>query len=321
MSFTFRPGVRENVGLLIGLVGPSGGGKTYTAMELASGIAGDKPFAVIDTEARRALHYADRFRFDHGDLKPPFRPDAYTEAIKQADADGYPVIVVDSISHAHDGDGGLLDWHEEELERMAGDDWKKRERCTQAAWIKPKASHKRMVQRFLQVRAHLILCLRAEEKTKMLKNDKGKVVPTNIGFQPICEKKLPFELTVSVMLLPDNPGFPIPIKLQEQHRELFLPDRLVTARSGMLINKWAAGGEPAKLEDVLSAIRGAEDIESLKEVGADLAGKQLRPDETKQAREAYKDRMGELRPAESPCAAPDCDKPAVGDTFKCEVHQ
>lgn len=321
MSFTFRPGVRENVGLLIGLVGPSGGGKTYTAMELASGIAGDKPFAVIDTEARRALHYADRFRFDHGDLKPPFRPDAYTEAIKQADADGYPVIVVDSISHAHDGDGGLLDWHEEELQRMAGDDYKKRERCTQAAWIKPKASHKRMVQRFLQVRAHLILCLRAEEKTKMLKNDAGKFVPTNIGFQPICEKKLPYELTVSVMLLPDNPGFPIQIKLQEQHRELFLPDRLVTARSGALINKWAAGGEPAKLEDVIDSIHDAEDLESLKKVGADLVGKRLGPDETKRARQVYRDRLDELRQTDSPCAAPDCDKPAVGDTFKCETHQ
>jgi dephospho-CoA kinase len=66
MSFSFRPGVRENVGLLIGLAGGTGSGKTYSAMELAAGISGDKPFAVIDSEARRALHYADRFRFDQG---------------------------------------------------------------------------------------------------------------------------------------------------------------------------------------------------------------------------------------------------------------
>lgn len=51
MTFTFRPATRENVGLLIGLIGPSGSGKTYSAMRLAAGIAGDKPFAVIDTEA------------------------------------------------------------------------------------------------------------------------------------------------------------------------------------------------------------------------------------------------------------------------------
>ena len=83
MTFTFRPAARENVGLLIGLSGSSGSGKTYTAMRLAHGIAGDAPFAVIDTEAGRAKHYADQFRFDHGDLKPPFRPDAYAEALRE----------------------------------------------------------------------------------------------------------------------------------------------------------------------------------------------------------------------------------------------
>ena len=81
----FRPAVREEVGLLIGLAGPSGSGKTFSAMRLASGIVGQgKKFAVIDTEARRALHYADRFQFDYMDMKPPFRPEAYTDAIKAA---------------------------------------------------------------------------------------------------------------------------------------------------------------------------------------------------------------------------------------------
>lgn len=94
--FQFKPAVRESVGLIIGLAGPSGSGKTYSAMRLASGISGDKPFAVIDTEGGRAKHYADQFKFDHGDLMPPFRPQAYAEAIHAADAAGYPVIVVDS---------------------------------------------------------------------------------------------------------------------------------------------------------------------------------------------------------------------------------
>ncbi len=321
MSFTFRPGVRENVGLLIGLIGPTGSGKTYTAMELAQGIANGKRFAVIDTEARRALHYADRFDFDHGDLKPPFRPDAYTEAIQQADADGYPVIVVDSMSHAHDGDGGILDWHEEELQRMAGDDYAKRERSSQRAWVKPKTSHKRMVQKLLQVRAHLIICLRAEEKTKMIKNDRGKMEPTNIGFQPICEKKLPYELTASLLLLPDRPGFPTPLKLQEQHRELFLPDRAITRRSGELIREWASGGTAARIKDVLEAISGAKDLDALQKIGAELAAKTLSPSDTREARDVYRARLEELRPRVDICAAPDCDRDAVGSTFKCEAHQ
>src|SRR3990167_5243799 len=157
MAFLFKHATRENVGLLIGLIGASGSGKTYTAMRLASGICGDKPFCVIDTEAGRAKHYADQFNFDHGDLKPPFRPDAYADAIKAADEAGYPVIVVDSASHEHAGEGGILDMHEAELDRLAGDDWQKRERVKMAAWIKPKTEHKQFVQRLLQIRAHIIL--------------------------------------------------------------------------------------------------------------------------------------------------------------------
>jgi dephospho-CoA kinase len=157
MPFEFRPAKRENVPLLIGLAGGTGSGKTYTALRLAKGIAGDVPFALIDTETGRAKAYADQFRFDHGDLSAPFRPDRYLEAITAADKAGYPVIVVDSMSHEHAGDGGLLDWHDEILDKRAGDDWKKREALTMLAWVEPKGSHKRMVQRLLQLRAHVIL--------------------------------------------------------------------------------------------------------------------------------------------------------------------
>lgn len=299
MTFSFKPAKRENVGLLIGLVGPTGSGKTYTAMELASGIAGDRPFAVIDTEARRALHYADRFKFDHGELAAPFRPDAYTDAIKTADEAGYPAIVVDSASHSHAGEGGLLDWHEEELQRMAKDDWAKRERVKMAAWIKPKMSHKRMVQRLLQVRAHLILCFRAEEKIKMAKV-KGKTEIVNAGWQPICEKNLPYEMTCSLLFSDERPGFPIPIKLQEQHRELFPPDRAITRRSGEHIRDWAAGGVAATIADVLDEINGANDTASLQEIGAGLAGRAMSPDDTTAARHAYRARLEALRELAKP---------------------
>lgn len=251
MTFEFRPAVRENVGLLIGLAGGTGSGKTFSAMRLAAGIAGDKRFCVIDTEAGRAKHYADKFRFDHGDLAPPFFPDRYAEAIKAADAAHYPVIVVDSASHEHAGDGGLLDMQEQELQRMAGTDWQKREACKMAAWVKPKGAHKKMVSKLLQVRAHLILCFRAEEKVEMRKDDKGKMVimpkqsrTGKDGWIPICEKNLPFEMTCSFLLLADRPGFPNPIKLEEQHRSLFPLDRPISEETGKGLAAWASGGAP-----------------------------------------------------------------------------
>lgn len=254
MSFQFKPAIRESVGLLIGLAGGTGSGKTFTAMRLAAGISGDKPFAVIDTEAGRAKHYADQFKFDHGDLSPPFTPERYAEAILAADAAKYPCIVVDSCTHEWSGEGGVLEMQEAELDRMAGDDWKKREACKMAAWIKPKMQHKKMVQRLLQVRAHLILCFRAEEKIEMIREDgKMKIVPkittTGLdGWVPICEKNLPYELTVSFLLLATAPGVPQPIKLQEQHKGMFTAGVPITEDSGRKVASWAAGGKPRSVD-------------------------------------------------------------------------
>lgn len=311
MSTSFKPAKRENVGLLIGLAGPSGSGKTYSAMEVASGLAGEKPFAFVDTESRRGLHYADRYKFDHAELNPPFRPMAYADKILEADRLGYPVIVVDSMSHEHAGDGGLLDWHEEELDRMAKDDWKKREACNMAAWIKPKMEHKQFVQKLLQIKAHLILCFRAEEKVEMSRVDgKLKIVPKETitgldGYVPICEKNLPYELTASFLLKPSHPGYPNAIKLQEQHRAMFPLDKPIGRATGEAIARWAAGvGVPAlrpeqsaELRLGLELIARAESMEDLKKTGPALAA--LNESEKEIAKTAYAAKGGELKAKES----------------------
>jgi hypothetical protein len=243
VTHEFRRAVRENVNLLIGLAGGTGSGKTYSAFRLAAGIAGDKLFAVIDTENRRALHYADEFKFDHNEMRAPFSPEAYADSIKAADDKGYPVIVVDSMSHEHAGEGGLLDMHDAEFARMGG-----RQEANVAAWIKPKGEHKKLVNRLLQVRAHLILCFRAEEKIEMVRGQDGKmqVIPKRSrtgkdGWIPVCEKNLPYELTASFLLIGDKPGYPNPIKLEAQHRQLFPLDKPINEESGKAIAAWAHG--------------------------------------------------------------------------------
>ena len=98
MNYTFRPAVSEPMGLILSLAGPSGSGKTLSAMKIARGISGDKRFAVIDTENRRSRHYLksnhfpDGFEFDVLDLVPPFRPSKYSDAVKAAIEQNYPVI-------------------------------------------------------------------------------------------------------------------------------------------------------------------------------------------------------------------------------------
>lgn len=243
MTFAFTPAVRRNTHILLALAGASGSGKTYSALEIATGLAGaNGKIAVIDTEAGRALHYADRFKFDHCDLGPPFTPQRYREAIEAAEKAGYAVVVVDSFSHEHAGEGGLLEMAEAEL--------LKPNIRSPANWAAPKAAHKRLMNRLLQCRAHIILCLRAEEKIRIEKmtderTGRERTVVVQAGWQAITEKTVMFEMVVSFVMSPEHPGVPIEGsgKIQDQHRFAFPTGKQVTREAGKLLADWAAGGE------------------------------------------------------------------------------
>lgn len=251
MSVSFRPGKREQVGVLVAVAGASGAGKSYSLLRLATGLADGHPFAVLDTEARRALHYADQFKFDHADLGAPFSPGHYLEAIIAAEAAGYPVIVVDSFSHSWAGEGGCLDMQEAELDRMAGNDWKKREAVKIAAWVRPKGEYRKLIAKLLQVRAHVLFGLRAESKIEVVRVDGKMVVQPKrvLGWSsewiPVTEKSFMFEMTASFVLSPDRPGYPIPMKLQEQHKAMFPLDEPISEASGQRLAAWAKGGTTA----------------------------------------------------------------------------
>lgn len=244
MSFEIRPFVRENEHVLIALAGPSGGGKTKSAIRLARGLAEGGKIGLIDTEMGRARHYADGdTAIVYGRLSPPFTPDAYMEAVAQVSKAGAAVIIVDSMSHEWQGEGGVLEWQEAELDRMAGKDWDKRERVKFAAWIKPKTSHKKMMGRFLQCPAHLIFCLRSEEKVKPGKDPQtGKSIVIQLGWVPLCEKNFMYEMTASFILSDTKDHIPTPIKLQDQHRPMFPLDRPISEDCGISLAKWARGG-------------------------------------------------------------------------------
>ena len=183
-TFDDKPAARESVPLLIGLMGPSGGGKTFSALRLGTGmqrVSGGEIF-VIDTEARRALHYADRFRFRHVVFEAPFSPLDYLAAIEHCVKRGAKTIIVDSMSHEHEGPGGVLEMHAAEVKRMAGGDTGKAERVKMLAWAKPKADRRRMINSILQVPCNFIFCFRAKEKLKI---ERGKE-PEPRGFMPLA---------------------------------------------------------------------------------------------------------------------------------------
>lgn len=290
-ELVFAPAKPGNEKWLIALVGPSGSGKTYSALRLARGIAGPNGrIGMADTENKRGLFYARDFAFEHADIVAPFRPEKYTLAVERSIAAKHDVLIIDSVSHEWSGLGGLLDWHEAELQRMAGDDYGKRERMTYAAWIKPKSAHKAMLARLLQLNTHVILCLRAEKKIALEKNDKGKLVPVEKGFQPICGKDLMFDMTVSLMLTDEAPGIPEPIKVQKQHRALFEPGKHLDEATGARIAAYArgetvapAGQSSAPAEQPSSAVK--QTRTGTRQPDAPAGQPERRPGRTEQAAE------------------------------------
>jgi energy-coupling factor transporter ATP-binding protein EcfA2 len=249
---------RDQVPLLVGLMGPSGSGKTYSALRLATGIrkitGGD--IYVIDTESRRSLHYADTFEFKHVEFTAPFSSDDYLEAMKFCIKAGAKVVVVDSMSHEHEGPGGYLDFHGREVERMAGNDYAKAERVKMAAWIKPSAARRRLINGILQLNANFIFCFRAKEKTKPKQG--GGI--QELGWMPIAGDEFLFEQTLNCLLPPASKGVPqwtsdqvgerTMMKLPRQFENLFSDGRPLDEAHGVGLAEWArgaksTGGRPA----------------------------------------------------------------------------
>lgn len=248
-----------------------------TADELNAIIAseGKSRIAFVDTERGRALHYAPPpgekpdpwrahgawFSFDHMNLEPPFTPDNYQGAIETADAAGYRVIIVDSFSHEWVGEGGILEQQEADMQASAerraarynrAVSFQDLEAVKMQSWIKPKMAHKKLVGRLTALHAHLLVGLRAEEKVLMKKdpNDPKKTIvvspadrPVKERWTPVCEKAFPFELTLSFVLTPTDPGVPVPVKLQEQHRPMVALDKPISFETGRALAAWAGGGK------------------------------------------------------------------------------
>ena len=260
---TYTRAVRGRFAPLLMLSGPSGTGKTYSALRLAKGMAGrDGKIFVADTDNSRAKLYAEEFDFMHLDLREPFRPMLFENAAKAAQAQHASVLVVDNFAAEWNGPGGVLEWHEEELSRMAGDDQARRESLKMVAWGRVKPPHKHMYQRLYQLNMAIILCCSAERKIAMIKQtegkSKGKVIPVDQGFQPIGDKDAAYAMTVSLLLQDvHHPGTAIPIKaLLPALRPIIHLDRPLDEETGRRIAAWARGEkEPVPGERTGSEVR------------------------------------------------------------------
>lgn len=252
-DFTIRQATRTGVKPAIGMYGKSGSGKSMSALLFMRGIVGPKGrITLIDSESGRGSLFADIIPGGYQviDLEPPFSPERYLEAfnVAEAQSDG---VIFDSMSHEHAGEGGVLDQAEAELDRMAGDNYQKREACKMASWIKPKLAHKKFIQRILRSKVPLICCLRGDEKTHMVKDQGKNKVITDEFSTPIFDQRFVFELLLSLETIAHDGkgGFIVPRKITHPSIESILPSagEQISIKHGELLSQWcsATGVAPA----------------------------------------------------------------------------
>lgn len=179
----FTKARKEDAKLRLAICGPSGHGKTYTALAIASGLG--KKIAVIDTENGSASKYADLFDFDV-DSPANHSPETYVKMIKEAERAGYDVIVVDSLSHAWMGQDGAL-----ELVDKAAVRSRSQNRFT--AWRDVTPMHNRLVGSMISSTAHIIATMRSKTAWEMVEAVGGKKKPVKIGLAPIQRDGIEFE--------------------------------------------------------------------------------------------------------------------------------
>lgn len=184
MSSMFRPAQRQQKKLRLALLGPSGSGKTFTALQIAAGLGGR--IAVMDTEHGSASLYADLAQFDT--FQPDsFEPERYIEAIRGAEEAGYGVIVLDSLSHAWAGKGGLLEFVDKRS-AQGGNKF--------AIWGEATPRHTQLIETMLGCSIHVIATMRTHMKHVQDTDDKGRVVVRKIGMQPVQRDGLEYEFDV-----------------------------------------------------------------------------------------------------------------------------
>lgn len=192
MAFTFKRAERMQLKLRLALIGPSGAGKTYSALRLATGLTGGKArgkIALIDTENRRGEYYADEFEYDTLNFEPPFAPERYVEAIHAAEEAGYEVVIIDSASHEWMGPGGILDIKDK---MPGGNDYVK--------WGTLTPRHDAFVAAIVRCKAHVIVCLRGKDQYILETNDKGKQAPKKVGVGAQQRDGLEYECTVAWLI-------------------------------------------------------------------------------------------------------------------------
>ena len=236
MAFQVRKAKREKIYTKIALLAPSGGGKTYGALRLATGMAEeiknetgkDARILMGNTEAKRGLYYSDEFDYDIVDIDAPHNPEKYVELIDFAVDQGYDILIIDSSSHEWEGQGGCLD-----LQRQAGG--------TYQSWAKVTPRHDAFIAAIANSPIHIIATMRGKDQYEVSKDDRGKTSVQKLGVGAKQRDGFEYEFTCTFLIDQKTNT----AEVQKDNTHLFDNGgaKILTEADGVKIIKWANSGE------------------------------------------------------------------------------
>lgn len=232
MDIEFKKAHRAKAKLRLALAGPSGAGKTYSALLIASGIVPLEKVAVIDTESGSADLYADLGGYSTLTINPPYSPQKYIEAIYAAEAAGFELVIIDSLSHAWSGEGGLLDQQGKATEsKYRGNSW--------AAWREITPLHNQLVETMLHTPLHVIVTMRS--KTEYIQTEvNGRKQIQKVGMAPIQRDGIEYEFTTVFDLSQNHTATVSKDRTKLFDGQYFTP----TPECGKALLRWLNAGAP-----------------------------------------------------------------------------
>lgn len=227
----FKKAVKYESKLRLAIAGPSGSGKTYTALTIGTSLG---KVAFVDTEHGSASKYADLFDFDVVNMEPPFHPNRFVEMIAAAADSGYDVVVLDSLSHAWNGSGGLLEVVDDFAKRMKTSN-------TFAAWKDATPIQNKLVEAIVAAPIHVIATMRSKQEyvlEQIEKNGRTISQPKKVGMAPIQRDSFEYEFDVYLDMDADNNAIVGKTRCPALHGKVI--NRPGDELSGVLIN-WLSG--------------------------------------------------------------------------------
>lgn len=233
----FRKAQRKQAKLKIGIAAPSGAGKTYSALLMAYGMCGDwSKIAVIDTENGSAELYSHLGEYSVCPITPPFTPKKYIAAINDAVEAGFQVLIIDSLSHAWNGAGGLLEMKDKTTKASnSGNSF--------TAWRDVTPAHNMLVDAILQSDIDVIVTLRAKSDY-VITDDNGKRTVKKVGLAPVFRDGFEYELTVFFNLSQEHIATASKDRTSLFDGQNFTP----TVETGKALVAWRDGGAVAEVK-------------------------------------------------------------------------